>query len=123
VPSKREIGAAGEEAAARYLTRRRFRILHRNLHLSRAGELDIVARDGATLVLVEVKTRLAGETLGGLSNITIAKQRKLWELGTIYLQRYGGDHTAVRFDAIEVVFSDAALKRSQIIHVPDAFRG
>jgi putative endonuclease len=123
VPSKREIGAAGEEVAARYLVQRHFRILHRNLRLSRAGELDIVARAGDILVLVEVKTRMAGETLGGLANITAAKQRKLWELGTLYLQRYGGDHKAVRFDAVEVVFADLALKRSQVVHIPDAFRG
>lgn len=122
MPAKREIGAAGEEAAARYLARQGFKLLHRNLRLGRAGELDIVARERDTLVFVEVKSRMAGETLGGLENITVAKQRKLWDLGAQYLQRQGGDHQAVRFDAVEVEFADAALKRCEIKHIRDAFR-
>lgn len=122
MPAKRDIGAAGEEAAARYLARQGFKLLHRNLHLGRAGELDLVARERETLVFVEVKSRMAGETLGGMENITPAKQRKLWELGALYLQRHGGDHRAVRFDAVEVEFADAALKRSTVKHIRDAFR-
>jgi putative endonuclease len=122
MPAKREIGDAGEEAAARYLSRQGFKLLHRNLHLGRAGELDIVARERGTLVFVEVKSRMAGETLGGLENITAAKQHKLWDLGALYLQRHGGDHQGVRFDAVEVEFADAALKRHTIKHIRDAFR-
>ena len=122
MPSTRAVGAAGEEAAARYLKRRGMRILHRNLHLGRTGELDIVAREGATLVFVEVKSKLAGDHLGGFSNITAAKQRKLVELAGFYLQKYGGDHRAVRLDAVEVEFADASFKRCEVRHLPDAFR-
>lgn len=118
---KQQIGAAGEEAAARFLARHGLRILHRNLRLGRAGELDIVALERTTLVLVEVKARLASETLGGFGNITPTKQRKLYELGQAYLQRYPGNYTAVRLDAIEVVFPDETLKRPQLNHLPDAF--
>jgi putative endonuclease len=122
VPAKRDVGEAGEEAAARYLAKQGFKLLHRNLRLGRTGELDIVARERETLVFVEVKSRMAGETLGGLVNITAAKQHKLWELGAHYLKRFGGDHKAVRFDAVEVEFVDAALRRHEIKHVRDAFR-
>jgi putative endonuclease len=122
MPAKREVGAAGEEAAARYLARHGFKLLHRNLHLGRTGELDIVARERDVLVFVEVKSRMAGETLGGLENITAAKQHKLWELGAHYLKAHGGDHKAVRFDAVEVEFADTTLKRHTVKHVKDAFR-
>ncbi len=120
--SNREVGQAGEDAAAQYLKRRKYKLLHRNLRLGRLGELDIVAMDGKTLVLVEVKSKLAGE-MGGFDNITAAKQRKLRDLGLAYLQRHGGKHNAVRFDAIEVTFSSTGLKNPEIKHISDAFRG
>lgn len=122
MPAKREVGAAGEEAAASYLAHHGFKLLHRNLHLGRTGELDIVARERDVLVFVEVKSRLAGEVLGGLVNITAAKQHKLWELGLHYLKVHGGNHKAVRFDAVEVEFTDGALKRHTVKHIKDAFR-
>ncbi len=49
------LGRRGEDAAARYLTGKGFEILGRNL-LLKSAEIDILARDGATFVLVEVKT-------------------------------------------------------------------
>jgi putative endonuclease len=122
MPAKREVGAAGEEAAARYLAKHGFKLLHRNLHLGRLGELDIVAREHDTLVFVEVKSRLAGEALGGFENITAAKQKKLWDLGASYLVRHGGDHKAVRFDAVEVEFAGEALTHHTLKHIRDAFR-
>lgn len=122
MPSTRELGAAGEEAAARHLKRRGMRILHRNLRLGRTGELDIVAQSRGTLVFIEVKSKLKGDPLGGFANITAAKQRKLVQLGSLYLQQYGGAHTAVRFDAVEVEYPDDTLRRPRITHLTDAFR-
>jgi len=117
----RETGAAGEEAAARYLARRGYRILHRNLRLGRTGELDIVAIKRGTLVFVEVKSKLAGD-LGGFTNITAAKQHKLVELAGTYLQQHQPRYTETRFDAVEVEYPDASLKRPVIRHLEDAFR-
>lgn len=121
MPDRRDVGSAGEEAAARYLARHGYRILHRNLRLGRAGELDIVAMQGQTLVFIEVKAKLSGE-LGGFMNITAAKQRKLVELAEYYLQRHRHGQTAVRFDAVEVEYPDARLRNPQIRLLPDAFR-
>ena len=122
-PTKQRIGQAGEQAAVNFLKRKRFKILHTNLHLGRLGELDIVAMDKTTLAFVEVKAKMAGEVLGGFVNITHAKQRKLWDLGAAYLCKYGGKHTAVRFDAVEVEFPNSNLRNPKITHLPDAFRG
>ena len=53
--ARRAMGAAGEAAALRYLQRKGYRLLERNLRLGRTGELDLVMKDGSTLVFVEVK--------------------------------------------------------------------
>ena len=121
MPARRETGSAGEDAAARYLKQRGYRILHRNLRLGRTGELDIVAMHRDTLVFIEVKSKISGE-LGGFQNITPAKQRKLVELAQYYLQRYSHGHKAVRFDAVEVEYADSRLLKPQIKLLQDAFR-
>lgn len=55
----RKTGVLGEEVAARFLERSGYRILARNWRVGRL-ELDLVARDGDTIVFVEVKARRAG---------------------------------------------------------------
>ncbi|MCH7472925.1 YraN family protein [bacterium] len=127
MPGTKEIGAAGERAALRYLRRRGFKPLEQNLRIGRLGELDIVMLHKGVLVFVEVKARLAAETIGGLDNITAAKQRQLVKLAGLYMKRQTGKHgapkyKAVRFDAVEVVFADERLKRCEVKHLPDAFR-
>ena len=52
----KSLGSRGEEAAALYLERHGYMILERNFRVP-AGEIDIVAKTGATLVFAEVKTR------------------------------------------------------------------
>jgi putative endonuclease len=124
--ARRAMGAAGEDAALRYLRARGFRLLERNLRLGRSGELDLVMKDGGTLVFVEVKAMLLGEAITGLDKIHAFKQRKLIELATIYLQRAAQRtqplrYDAVRFDAVEVAFPDHSLKQPQVRHLPSAF--
>ncbi len=53
---RREVGRRAEESAARFLERRGFEILGRNVRLQR-GELDLVARSGGRLWFVEIKCR------------------------------------------------------------------
>jgi putative endonuclease len=122
VPSRQEIGAAGEEAAARHLRRCGLRIIERNLRLGRLGELDIVAMHRKTLVFAEVKSRLAADPISGFEKIGPVKQHKLTELAEAFIQRHPQGFDAVRFDALEVIFPDEALNRPQITYLPDAFR-
>jgi putative endonuclease len=118
------LGSAGEQAAEAHLRKLGFKIIARNLRLGRTGELDLVAMDGTVLVFAEVKTRIAGQDLGGFENITYAKQRKLTALAEAYLQRHKGPYTGARFDAIEVEFAADAQsgKPTAVRHLPDAFR-
>lgn len=117
-----QLGQAGEAAAERYLRSLGYKILHRNLRLGKLGEIDLVAMDRTLLVLAEVKTRLAGEVLGGFGNITAAKQRKLRDLGQAFLQRSTVQYTGARFDAIEVEFAAMDDRSPVVRHVLDAFR-
>lgn len=58
--TRKEVGALGEGVAAEYLRRRGFSIIDRNIS-RKTGELDLIAQEGDTLHLVEVKTVLADE--------------------------------------------------------------
>jgi len=119
---KLETGRAGENAAARHLRRHGYRIIERNLRLGRLGEIDIVAEKRGVLAIVEVKSVIAGTDISGFEHITAAKQRKLTELAQAYIQQERPKFKAVRFDAVEVVFADASLRRYSITHLEDAFR-
>jgi putative endonuclease len=125
--ARRAMGAAGEEAALRFLKRKGYRLLDRNLRLGRSGELDLVMLDRGVLVFVEVKAMLLGEDIRGFDKIHDIKQRKLVELASIYLQRAAMSKpplafSALRFDAVEVAFPDHSLKQPRLLHLVDAFR-
>ena len=78
-PLKDRVGHAGEVAALAYLKEQGFRILARDWR-SRLGQIDIVAEDGDTLVLVEVKAR-RGTAFGTPEEaVTLSKQRRLRRL-------------------------------------------
>jgi putative endonuclease len=119
---RRDVGAAGEEQAVKYLQRLGLKLLHRNLRIGRLGELDIVMAEKDILVFVEVKSKLVGD-LGGRDNVTWTKQRKLVDLATAYLQQHGmGNCRGARFDVVEVVYPDASLQKGSLTHLRDAFR-
>jgi putative endonuclease len=77
-------GRAAEQLAARYLEARGLVILERNFRC-RAGEVDLIARDGGTLVFVEVRLR-AGRAFGGaVASVDARKQAKVIRAARYYL--------------------------------------
>jgi putative endonuclease len=90
-------GALAEEQAARFLAARGLKILARN-HRCRGGEIDLVCRDGATLVFVEVRLRTSRAFGGAAASITPAKQRRIALAARHYLA--GKPWPACRFDAV-----------------------
>lgn len=112
----RLLGDRGERAAARFLRRRRFRILVRGYRTSQ-GEIDLVARDGATLVFIEVKSRRRGTPAEA---VTLDKQRKLTLAALHFLKRYGLLEQRCRFDVVAIVWPEDR-RRPEIEHIRDAF--
>lgn len=68
-------GALAEEAAAEFLKERGFSSLERN-YSCRFGEIDLIMRDGHTLVFVEVRYRRNKSFGGAIESITVAKRQK-----------------------------------------------
>ena len=78
------LGLTGEELAARHLQRAGYTIVARRWRCPE-GEIDIVARDGETLVVVEVRTRRGQERGAAVESITPAKAARLANLAVLYL--------------------------------------
>jgi putative endonuclease len=98
---RRALGCAGEDAACGELRRRGYEILARQ-YRTRSGEIDIVARDGGTLVFVEVKTRRGQAFGGGAAAVTWRKQRRMALVARQFLARHGGSDRPCRFDVVVV---------------------
>jgi putative endonuclease len=98
---KRRLGQQGEDIAADYLLKQGYSILARNWRCP-AGELDIVAREGGTLVFVEVRTRRGDRFGTPEESITSTKQAKLVELAQTYLQEHGLADENWRIDVVAV---------------------
>ena len=87
------------------LRRKRYRILEKN-YTCRYGEIDVVARDGRTLVFVEVKTRMSGRYGPPQLAVTPRKQRRYARAALHYLQEKGTPDVPVRFDVVSVLMSE-----------------
>jgi putative endonuclease len=88
-PPKRDRAAAGRAAetlAARFLEARGLHVIKRN-YRCRRGEIDIVARDGATLVFVEVRLRTAERFGGAAASIDARKRARVLAAARDYLAR------------------------------------
>jgi putative endonuclease len=95
------MGKRGEDLACRELERRGYAIIARRYRV-RGGELDVIARDGPTLVFVEVKTR-AGRMFGDAAEaVTPLKQLRMTRLAEEYLMRHHLADCPCRFDIVSV---------------------
>lgn len=115
------LGKRGEDAAASYLERVGMTIVDRNWR-TKSGEIDIVALDGSTLVLCEVKTRKTTAAGTPEESVTPAKQRRYRRLAGAYVQQAGVSPVDVRFDVISilVIAEDRALLRHhRAAFIPD----
>ena len=98
-------GKAGEELAGRELARRGYAIVARR-HRSRGGELDIIARDGPTLVFVEVKARDSHAFGDAAEAVTWQKRQRIVRLASEYVLRHHLGEAPCRFDVVSIQFED-----------------
>ncbi len=113
----RSSGAWGEELALRYLMRRGYELVERN-YRTRYGELDLILRDGNTLVFVEVKLRRGTGFGDPLEAVTLRKQATIRALAERYLSEKEPDFDTLRFDVIGILVGKGAPR---VVHIEDAF--
>ena len=111
-----DFGKLGEEIASNYLEGKGYEIVERNWRNTHK-EIDIIAKDGETLVMVEVKTRQTDEYGNPDIAVTKKKQRLLIAAANAYLFKNKLD-VETRFDIISIIFKDG---EPVIEHIEDAF--
>jgi putative endonuclease len=112
--STHQQGQLGEERAVEHLRACGYSVIERNFRC-RVGEIDIVARDGDTLVFVEVRTRTNSRRGTALEAVTPAKQRRVARVAEDYLTMRRRHAAVCRFDVVGITGEQVELVR-------DAFR-
>jgi putative endonuclease len=115
---RQQLGLLGEDLARVELERLGYQILDRR-YRSRFGEIDLIARDGATVVFVEVKTKTDSRFGDPAEMVTVQKQRRLVSMAEEYVSGHALDATPCRFDVVAV---DASAAPARITVYKDAFR-
>ena len=111
-----ELGKLGEEIAVHYLIGKGYEIVERNWH-NIHKEIDIIAKKGQELVVVEVKTRQSDEFGEPDKAVTRQKQSRLISAANAYIVKNKLD-VSTRFDIISIVFRE---DNPNIEHIEDAF--
>ncbi len=101
---RQKTGHYGEALAERYLIEAGYQIVAKNWRCA-AGELDLIARQGDTLVFVEVRTRRGAQLGSPEESITPAKQAKLTELAYTFLAENALEDDNWRIDVIAIVLN------------------
>lgn len=114
-------GAWGEQIAAEYLRKKRYKLLAAG-YRSRFGEIDLIVCDRKFLVFVEVKLRKSGQFAKALEYVDQRKQNRLRTTAQIYLSQ-NPTELQPRFDVIEIYAPEGMeTVRPEIYHMEDAFQ-
>jgi putative endonuclease len=97
----RRPGGAGEDLACEHLARRGLRVLARN-YRCRAGEIDVVAADGTTIVFVEVKERRSDSHGTAVEAVTPSKRRRVVRAARHWAACHGAQGCSFRFDVVSI---------------------
>jgi putative endonuclease len=108
-------GASGEKLACRHLRRRGYKILYRNFRGRTGGEIDIVCRDGDTLVFVEVKTRSREDFGRPFEAVRRDQQRRISRGALAWLRMLDNPDILFRFDVVEVLMREHEEPRVELI--------
>jgi len=112
---RHSLGKMGEDLACGELRRRGYAILARR-YRTRFGEIDIVARDGPTVVFVEVKARRDETFGGGGAAVTAWKQQRIVRMATDYLARHGLLEAPCRLDVVTVQLETGRPRIEVVTH-------
>lgn len=110
---RRAFGTDGEFDTGDYLKTHGYEILAMNYRRP-VGEIDLIARQGQTVVFIEVKRRSSRRYGAPAEAVTPAKRVRIVRTAALYLQEKGLEDVPVRFDIIEIT-------PGQLNHIPGAF--
>ena len=114
-------GAWGEALAAKYLLKKRYKILATNYHC-RFGEIDLIVSDRRYLVFVEVKLRKTDKFASAFEYVDSRKQARIRTTAELYLSEFPTD-LQPRFDVIEIYAPEGTdTRNTEIHHMEDAFQ-
>jgi putative endonuclease len=100
--TKKALGSKGEDLAVRFLKKKGFTVIERNFHCP-AGEIDLVAREGDTLVFVEIKARSSSEYGLPQDAVDRFKQKKIIQAARVYLAEHRlNEEIPARFDVVAI---------------------
>ena len=111
-----EKGKYGEHAATVFLQKLGYRILAKNWHYGHK-EIDVIAKDGETVVIVEVKLRSSDFFGYPEQAVNKKKQKFLIEAADAYITKNNLNND-VRYDVIAIVFEN---NKKRLLHIKDAF--
>ena len=104
-------GDAAEQAALHFLEHQGLTLVQRNFRC-KTGEIDLIMRDGTTLVFVEVRFRQSSRFGDGAASVTWRKQQRLIRAAQHYLQRSRQTDRLCRFDVLSAARKDGAAHHS-----------
>ena len=111
---RQQRGLAGEEQAIRFLQSRGWDILAHRFRVGRI-EIDLIARRGALVAFIEVKTRRGLAFGSPFEAVTGGKRREIVKVARVWMDRFGQQGDVYRFDCIGIV-------DNELEHLEDAFR-
>ncbi len=112
--ASKTLGILGEGLASSFLSQKGYRIILKNYE-SPTGEIDLIARDGESLVFIEVKTRSSDAKGDPAEAITFHKRRQLIKVAQFYLKRYGIHDIPCRFDVVSILVLAGAMPVIELI--------
>ena len=110
-------GQCGEDAAAEFLKKKKYKIIERN-YKNKIGEIDIIARTKTDLVFVEVKARKAGSMISPRESVDEYKQKKIIKTAEAYIMKTDSEKQP-RFDVFEVFLQNGRIYKFN--HIESAF--
>lgn len=117
--SHRHIGNKAEDLACNYLLNKGWEILERNYY-SGHSEVDIIARDGTSIVFLEVKMRSSTKFGHPIEQVTEAKVAHIFKAAEAWIEEKGFHDSPLRFDVIGIL--KEKNRPATVEHIPDAFR-
>jgi len=116
--NNQKFGEKSESIASGYLEKKMgYKILEKN-YRTKAGEIDIIAKDGNTIVFIEVKARRSLHYGSSRNAVTFDKQKKISMLALYYLKTKKLSNAKARFDVVAINFSK---KVTEIEVIKNAF--